>query len=542
LTEQTQSFEDLGLSPELLKAVEEAGYITPTPIQEKSIPLVLMGRDLMGCAQTGTGKTAAFSLPVIDILSHGQARARMPRALVLSPTRELAQQISDNFTTYTKHHSLGHAVLIGGESMPDQERALLKNPDVVIATPGRLLDMFERGKIMMGGIKILVIDEADRMLDMGFIPDVKRIVSALPRIRQTLLFSATLGGEIRALADAFLINPKEVSVAPPASIAKTVTHTMIKVPKFPKDKRAALRRIMAGEDLQRALVFCNRKKDISVLRSSLRKHGFEAEELHGDMAQHHRTETLAAYKAGKIQLLICSDVAGRGLDIQGVSHVFNFDVPNNAESYVHRIGRTGRAGREGRAITLVTSEDSKYLDAIVRLIGIKIPVVPLEKALAATAAATVATAAETAPAPTPAPRPTPALEAKVESAPVSVVEPKVEATPQPAEEIVVPEAPEERAAPASDSAPPAAATRGEVSRRSGSRGRRTGSRGSGSGTHRQASDSTGSESATRERRPRQVKQADTPRRNDGGNKVIGMGDHFPDFLREPVEPKRGDQD
>ena len=224
MTEQTQSFEDLGLSPELLKAVEEAGYITPTPIQEKSIPLVLMGRDLMGCAQTGTGKTAAFSLPVIDILSHGQARARMPRALVLSPTRELAQQISDNFTTYTKHHSLGHAVLIGGESMPDQERALLKNPDVVIATPGRLLDMFERGKIMMGGIKILVIDEADRMLDMGFIPDVKRIVSALPRIRQTLLFSATLGGEIRALADAFLINPKEVSVAPPASIAKTVTH------------------------------------------------------------------------------------------------------------------------------------------------------------------------------------------------------------------------------------------------------------------------------------------------------------------------------
>ena len=514
MIEQTQSFEDLGLSPELLKAVEEAGYSNPTPIQEKSIPLVLMGRDLMGCAQTGTGKTAAFSLPVIDILSHGQARARMPRALVLSPTRELAQQISENFTTYTKNHSLGHAVLIGGESMPDQERALLKNPDVVIATPGRLLDMFERGKLMMGGIKILVIDEADRMLDMGFIPDVKRIASTLPRIRQTLLFSATLGGEIRALADAFLINPKEVSVAPPASIAKTVTHTMIKVPKFPKDKRAALRRIMAGEDLQSALVFCNRKKDISVLPSSLRKHGFEAEELHGDMAQHNRTETLAAYKSGKIKLLICSDVAGRGLDIQGVSHVFNFDVPNNAESYVHRIGRTGRAGREGRAITLVTSEDTKYLDAIVSLIGMKIPVVPLEKALTAVIQ-TQQTVAEASPAP----------EEKKEFATESVVEMKVEPAPQSTKGAVMPEALEEKAAPESDIASPTAATRGELSSRSGLRGRRT-----------------TSDKAVREKRTRQANQADTPRRNDDADKVIGMGDHFPDFLREPAEPKRGDKD
>jgi superfamily II DNA/RNA helicase len=355
IEQTTTTFEDLGLSDALLNAVRDAGYERPTPIQEKSIPLVLMGRDLLGCAQTGTGKTASFSLPIIDILSGGRARARMPRALVLSPTRELAQQISENFTIYNKYQQLGQAVLIGGESMPDQERALAKDPDVVIATPGRLIDMFERGKIMLGGVKILVIDEADRMLDMGFIPDVRRIVELLPRIRQTLFFSATMGPEIRALADDFLINPKEVSVAPPASIATGVTHSMISVPKFPKDKRAALRKVMANEDVQSALVFCNRKKDITILRNSLRRHGFEAEELHGDMPQHRRTETLAAYKAGEIKLLVCSDVAGRGLDIQGVSHVFNFDVPNNAESYVHRIGRTGRAGRKGRAITLVTS-------------------------------------------------------------------------------------------------------------------------------------------------------------------------------------------
>ena len=374
MTERRKNFEDLGLSPKLLKAVNGAGYKFPTPIQEKSIPLVLMGRDLMGCAQTGTGKTASFSLPVIDILSEGRARARMPRALILSPTRELAQQISDNFTSYSKFNDLGHAVLIGGESMPDQERSLLKNPDVVIATPGRLLDMFERGKLMLGGIKILVIDEADRMLDMGFIPDVQRIVASLPRIRQTLLFSATMGAEIRELANAFLINPKEVSVAPPASIAQTVKHMMVSAPKSPKEKRAVLRRLIGNEDVKSALVFCNRKKDISILCDSLRRHGFDSDELHGNMSQHKRTETLSLYKTGKIKFLVCSDVAGRGLDIEGVSHVFNFDIPNNAESYVHRIGRTGRAGKAGKAITLVTSEDSKFLEAITALIGVDIPV------------------------------------------------------------------------------------------------------------------------------------------------------------------------
>ena len=490
MTQKTQSFTDLGLSSELLKAVGDAGYENPTPIQEKSIPLVFMGRDLLGCAQTGTGKTAAFSLPIIDILAQGRARARMPRALVLSPTRELAHQISENFTTYNKFHDLGQAVLIGGESMPEQERALAKDPDVIIATPGRLIDMFERGKVMLGGVKILVIDEADRMLDMGFIPDVRRIVELLPRIRQTLLFSATLGGEIRALADAFLINPKEVSVAPPASIAQTVKHSMISVPKYPKDKRAAFRQVMAGEDVQSALVFCNRKKDISVLRNSLRRHGFEAEELHGDMAQHRRTETLAAYKNGDIKLLVCSDVAGRGLDIQGVSHVFNFDVPNNAESYVHRIGRTGRAGREGRAITLVTSEDAKYVDAILKLIHVDVPVQALKD---------IAT-----------------------KAPEPVAKQVREAG---------------KPEPSSAKAP----RRGKESERKPRR-RRAGPTDAGAKKKpAPATASAAADNSARRKRPAESERGKGNGRNKSADsdKVIGMGDHFPDFMRDPVRPKRG---
>ena len=509
MTEQPISFDDLGLSPELLKAIADAGYENPSPIQEKSIPLVLMGRDLLGCAQTGTGKTAAFSLPIIDILAQGIARARMPRALIISPTRELAQQISENFTTYNKFHKLSQAVLIGGESMPDQERSLAKHPDVIIATPGRLIDMADRGKVMLGGIKILVIDEADRMLDMGFIPDVTRIVEMLPRIRQTLLFSATLGAEIRALAEAFLINPKEVSVAPPASIAKGVTHTMISVPKFPKDKRAALRQVMALEDVQSALVFCNRKKDITVLRNSLRRHGFEAEELHGDMAQHRRTETLAAYKKGDIKLLICSDVAGRGLDIQGVSHVFNFDVPNNAESYVHRIGRTGRAGREGRAITLVTSEDAKYIDAIFKLIRVNIPILPLS-AIGTQAPALVAV--ET---PVEIPNEAP-NEAPVET-PIETPE-----TTEPVTEAVAREATENR---------------------NKTRGRRTRTRaGTKDNGSQEKPERTAPDNGARRRRPRDSEQragGNGRAESGGGDKVIGMGDHFPDFLREPSKPKRG---
>ncbi len=369
--ELNEGFADLGLSEPLLAAVAGAGYEAPTPIQQKAIPLVLRGVDLLGCAQTGTGKTASYALPIIDILSAGTGKPRMPRCLILAPTRELAQQIADNFVTYGAKHSLRQALLIGGEGFTLQEAALGKDPDILIATPGRLIDMFERGRIMLGGVKVLVIDEADRMLDMGFIPDVERIVQTLPRIRQTLMFSATLGPEIKRLGKEFLINPKEVSVAPPATVAGTVSHAMILVD--PEEKRAALRVLLRDEAVQSALIFCNRKKDVDIVSASLQRHGFDARALHGDMVQHRRTETLAAFKEGEVNLLVCSDVAGRGLDIEAVSHVINFDVPYNPEDYVHRIGRTGRAGREGQAITLATHEEAEAVGAIAALVNAAIP-------------------------------------------------------------------------------------------------------------------------------------------------------------------------
>lgn len=371
-------FSDLGLSPGVLKAVEDAGYVRPTPIQEKAIPLILMGRDLLGTAQTGTGKTAGFTLPMIDILAVGQAKARMARSLILEPTRELAAQVAENFEIYGKQHRLSMALLIGGVSFDDQIRKLERGVDVLIATPGRLLDHFERGRLLLGGIKILVIDEADRMMDMGFMPDVERIVSYLPKIRQTLLFSATMPAEIRRLADAFLSNPKEVAVDPPTSPAETVVQGLAVVPTYPKDKRAALRRLLEVEDVKNALIFCNRKRDVDVLFRSLRKHGFDVAALHGDMDQASRTETLRRFKDGEVSLVVCSDVAARGLDIKGMSHVFNFDVPTHAEDYIHRIGRTGRAGLTGRAFTLATPLDTKYVEAIQHLIGRTIPVIEIE--------------------------------------------------------------------------------------------------------------------------------------------------------------------
>jgi superfamily II DNA/RNA helicase len=369
------SFSDLGLSPDVLRAVEDAGYTVPTPIQEQAIPYVLMGRDVLGCAQTGTGKTASFTLPMIEILAAGRARARMPRSLILEPTRELAAQVANAFDTYGKHHKLEQALLIGGESFSDQERKLDRGVDVLIATPGRMLDLFERGKILLSDVKILVIDEADRMLDMGFIPDVERIVGLLPRIRQTLFFSATMPPEIRRLADAFLMNPKQISVAPPASPATLVTQALVVV--APEDKREALRRLIRSEDVKNAIIFCNRKRDVDILNRALQKYGLDAAALHGDMPQAKRTETLDRFRNDEIRLLVASDVAARGLDIQGMSHVFNFDVPMHAEDYVHRIGRTGRAGREGRAFTIATPEDGRYVQAIEQLIGKPVPVVPL---------------------------------------------------------------------------------------------------------------------------------------------------------------------
>ena len=367
------TFVDLGLSEPVLRAVNDAGYETPTPIQERGIPYVFMNRDILGCAQTGTGKTASFTLPMIDILSHGRARARMPRSLIVEPTRELATQVAENFETYGKYNKLSKALLIGGTSFSDQEKKVDRGVDVLIATPGRLLDHVERGKILLSDVRILVIDEADRMLDMGFMPDVERIVSLLPANRQTLFYSATMPSEIRRLAKKFLSNPKEISLDPPATTAATVIQGYITVNS--KDKRDVLRALLKQENVVNALIFCNRKRDIGVLHRSLKRHGFNGGELHGDMDQYQRSDTLENFKAGKISLLICSDVAARGLDIQGMSHVFNFDVPTHAEDYVHRIGRTGRAGNKGHALMIAVPEDMRHIASIERLIGNKIPII-----------------------------------------------------------------------------------------------------------------------------------------------------------------------
>tara|TARA_Y100001970_G_scaffold262921_1_gene347758 strand:+ start:6390 stop:7868 length:1479 start_codon:yes stop_codon:yes gene_type:complete len=366
------SFSDLGLSPEVLKAIDDAGYVKPTPIQQEAIPYVLMARDVLGCAQTGTGKTASFTLPMIDILSSGRAKARMPRSLILTPTRELATQIAENFEIYGKHNKLTMALLIGGVSMDEQTKMLDRGVDVLIATPGRLLDHFERGRILLNDIKILVIDEADRMLDMGFIPDVEKIVSLLPKIRQTLFFSATMPPEIRRLSDAFLMNPKEVTVAPLSQpAAETVSQTLSVVDQ--RKKGEALRGIIKQENVETAIIFCNRKRDVDILEKSLRKYGFNAAGLHGDMDQASRSETLERFKRGEINFLVASDVAARGLDIDDLPVVFNFDVPMQSEDYIHRIGRTGRAGREGRAFTLATPSDGVFVNGIETLLGNPIP-------------------------------------------------------------------------------------------------------------------------------------------------------------------------
>ena len=366
------TFADLGLSDPILRAISDAGYETPTPIQEKAIPYVLMNRDILGCAQTGTGKTASFTLPMIDILSQGRSRARMPRTVILEPTRELAAQVADNFETYGKYNKLNMALLIGGVSFADQEAKLNRGVDVLIATPGRLMDHCERGKVILTDTKVLVIDEADRMLDMGFIPDVEKIVSLMPPLRQTLMFSATMPPEIRRLAAKFLSNPKEITVSPPASTADTITQSVIRVDG--RQKRRTLFRLLKDDTITNGLVFCNRKRDVATLYRALEEAGFSTGALHGDMDQYKRLEWLDRFKKNEITILVCSDVAARGLDIPSVSHVFNYDVPTHAEDYVHRIGRTGRAGRKGVSVTLASDAESKYLGFIEKLIGKKIPV------------------------------------------------------------------------------------------------------------------------------------------------------------------------
>ncbi len=369
-------FSNLGLSPEVLRAVADAGYTEPTPIQIEAIPPVLAGRDVLGTAQTGTGKTASFALPLIDILASGRAKARMPRSLILEPTRELADHVDKSFELYGAHHKLSTALLIGGVAFTEQERKLDRGVDVLIATPGRLLDLVGRGKILLTGVRILIIDEADRMMDMGFMPDVQRIVSQLPRTRQTLFFSATMSPEMRKLADAFLSNPKEIAVSAPSATATNVQQGLIRV--SGSDKRQALRHLLETEPVKNALIFCNRKREVDSLAKWLVKLGFSAAALHGDMAQSARTEVLERFKADEITVLVASDVAARGLDVRGLSHVFNFDVPRNPEDYIHRIGRTGRAGMSGHAVTLVSPEDELNLAAIKALTGKEIPVLQRE--------------------------------------------------------------------------------------------------------------------------------------------------------------------
>jgi superfamily II DNA/RNA helicase len=364
------TFADLGLSDELLRAVTESGYDEPTPIQRQAIPSVLMMRDIIGIAQTGTGKTAAFVLPMIDILGEGRSRARMPRSLILEPTRELAMQVSENFEKYGKYHKLNMALLIGGTNMADQIKKLEKGVDVLIATPGRLMDLFGRGKIMLNGCSLLVIDEADRMLDMGFIPDIEEICTKLPKQRQTLLFSATMPPPIKKLADRFLSNPKSIEVARPASSNLLIDQRMIRVDA--RKKRDVLADFLRNGDVRSALVFCNRKTTVRELATSLKRGHLNVGQIQGDMAQADRIRELDRFKNDEINILVASDVAARGLDIKGVSHVFNYDVPWHPDDYVHRIGRTGRAGKTGIAITLVTGADAESIDNIQKLTGTRI--------------------------------------------------------------------------------------------------------------------------------------------------------------------------
>ncbi len=368
-------FSDLNLNAKVLKAIDEAGYESPTPIQAGAIPPALEGRDVLGIAQTGTGKTASFTLPMITLLARGRARARMPRSLVLCPTRELAAQVAENFDTYTKHLKLTKALLIGGVSFKEQDQLIDKGVDVLIATPGRLLDHFERGKLLLTGVQIMVVDEADRMLDMGFIPDIERIFSLTPFTRQTLFFSATMAPEIERITNTFLSAPERIEVARQATASETIEQNVVQFKASRKDreaseKRTVLRKLIdgEGEKLTNAIIFCNRKTDVDIVSKSLKKYGYDAAPIHGDLDQSQRTKTLEGFRDGNLRILVASDVAARGLDVPSVSHVFNFDVPGHPEDYVHRIGRTGRAGREGKAITICSGRDEKALAAVESLL------------------------------------------------------------------------------------------------------------------------------------------------------------------------------
>jgi superfamily II DNA/RNA helicase len=513
-------FTDLNLNPKVLKAIEEAGYDSPTPIQAGAIPPALEGRDVLGIAQTGTGKTAGFTLPMITMLARGRARARMPRSLVLCPTRELAAQVAENFDTYAKYTKLTKALLIGGVSFKEQDKLIDKGVDVLIATPGRLLDHHERGKLILTDVKIMVIDEADRMLDMGFIPDIERIFGLTPFTRQTLFFSATMAPEIERITNTFLSNPARIETARQATTSETIEQGVVMFKASRKDreateKRNVLRALIDGEGdkCTNAIIFCNRKMDVDAVAKSLKKHGYDAAPIHGDLEQSQRTRTLDGFRAGDLRFLVASDVAARGLDVPSVSHVFNFDVPSHAEDYVHRIGRTGRAGREGKAIMICTPRDEKNFENVERLVQKEIPRLedPLGGSSEAAPKPTADAASSTPDATTTTDKPKrtrsrsrkkPETPKPVEAVAV-VVETPVETPTAPAP-VAVPEPaikPEVVAKPAPEKAPEARAP--EADRSSDRR------------TPRSRGGSRKSEN-----------------RNDnrGGNAIVGLGDHTPTFI------------
>jgi superfamily II DNA/RNA helicase len=527
-------FSELGLSEKVLKAVEASGYDTPTPIQEQAIPYALEGRDVLGIAQTGTGKTAAFTLPMLSMLERGRARARMPRTLILEPTRELAAQVEEAFAKYGVNHKLNLALLIGGVSFGDQETKIARGADVVIATPGRLLDFTGRGGLLLNAIEILVIDEADRMLDMGFIPDIERICKLVPFTRQTLFFSATMPPEITRLADAFLHNPVRVEVSKAATTAENITQTLVPSGGSPEEKRSTLRRIIRGADnFKNAIIFCNRKRDVQVVYRSLQKHGFSVGALHGDLDQRMRMAALDAFRNGEVQLLVCSDVAARGLDIPDVSHVINYDAPHHAEDYVHRIGRTGRAGKFGQALTLVSRIDQKAVAEIEKLIARKIDWQDGAQLPAEDEAETPARDSRSRGRAGAHRRPERPAPTESGEAPEQRAEPRLETSrrrrpARPPQERPIAE--QERASP--PPAPPAAVDLADAPQPPDRSPR-----------HRMAAASANGEapraprfgdSAPREDRPR--REASQPRRDDDAP-VIGLGDHVPDFLLRPVKAR-----
>ena len=497
-------FSDLNLNPKVLKAVEDAGYETPTPIQAAAIPPALEGRDVLGIAQTGTGKTASFTLPMLSLLSRGRARARMPRSLVLCPTRELAAQVAENFDTYSKYLKLTKALLIGGVSFKEQDKLIDKGVDVLIATPGRLLDHFERGKLLLTGVQIMVVDEADRMLDMGFIPDIERIFSLTPFTRQTLFFSATMAPEIERITNTFLSAPERVEVARQATASETIEQGVVMLKASRRDREATEKRNLLralidaeGDKCTNAIVFCNRKVDVDIVAKSLTKYGYDAAPIHGDLDQSQRTRTLDGFRAGDLRFLIASDVAARGLDVPAVSHVFNFDVPSHAEDYVHRIGRTGRAGRDGKALMICIPRDEKNLAAIEDLLQKPIPRVdnPLQSSTAPEPEAEAAPSPEKK-----------AAKPRVSRRSKKSDEPKTDAPAAKAEETPKPQEAAEAAVAAQEAAPEPQQTTPKPERKERSSRR-------GGGSHR-------------------------GRQDHGGGKVTGMGDHLPGFIALSFDERR----